>query len=217
MNHRPGNAKILILLAVVAAGVLGAFALYAIPRPAPSTPPVYPAEGEAAPVTPLATYLDPVRGAAKARVTVIEFGDYDCPYCGAVEATLAQLLAAHPDVRLVWKSFPLPTHPNAQGAAEAALCAGDQGKFWEFHDALFAHQDSLGDDLYQKIAVALKLELATFTACTENHTSAPRITKTFDDGAAAAVDGVPYFFVGTTRLSGQVSIDDFEHALKTAK
>ena len=98
---------------------------------------------------------DPIRGLANASHTIIEFGDLECPTCGSLDPQIADLVKQNPDVRLVWKDCPSSSHLNAETAAEAALCAGDQGKYWEYHDLLIQNQDQLGTDLYPALAATL--------------------------------------------------------------
>ncbi len=108
---------------------------------------------------------DPVRGDTRAQLTIIEFGDFQCPFCADIAPVLAQVLASYPEVRLVWKDLPNPAHPQARPAALAARCAQNQDKFWEFHDLLFANQAELGDKLYKQIAEVLELDLTSFNSC----------------------------------------------------
>jgi len=200
----------LMLLALAAAAVIGLFAWRVIPRETPSVPAAVP---PAPPVAPTVTFLDPVRGTRNAPHTIIEFGDYACPACAAAETELTSLMSAHPDIRLVWKDFPLPSHPHAQGAAEAAHCAGDQGKYWEFHDLLMANQSRLGEAFYAESAAQLGLGGEAFATCMVSGRHAARVQASFDEGAAAGVDRVPYFFVNGRTFSGAVTGEMLRGAL----
>lgn len=203
----------LLLLTLAAAAVIGIFAWNVLPRaPLPPTVPSEDADRRG-PTVPTATFLDPVRGDRNAKNTIIEFGDFECPYCATANETLNGYLRTHADVRLVWKDFPLPTHPNALAAAEAARCAGDQGKYWEYHDLLMENQHRLGTPFYGEAATELRLDQAAFVACQDQHLHAARIQASFDEGAAAGVDGIPYFFVNGKKFSGAITSAELDNAL----
>src|SRR5205823_92197 len=107
----------------------------------------------------------PVRGPAFARVTIVEYADFQCPHSAAVQATLQKVLASHgQDVRIAFKHNPLPIHSQALLAAQAALAAAEQGKFWEMHDQLFAHPQALDRPAIERYAAAIGLDLARFKA-----------------------------------------------------
>lgn len=144
------------------------------------------------------------RGASK---TIIEFGDIECPYCSIIDPQVVDLVKQHPDVRLVWKDCPLPSHPNAQKAAEAALCAGDQGKYWEYHNALVANNDQLGAGTYSTIASALKLNTDRFFKCLDSSAKRSQVLDSLNECALAGVEELPWFsFNGKTFFgSGIVS------------
>ena len=145
---------------------------------------------------------DPIRGLTNATHTIIEFGDLECPTCGALDPQITDLVKQQPDVRLVWKDCPSSSHPNAEAAAEAALCAGDQGKYWEYHDLLIQNQDQLGADLYPTLAVALKLNAAVFASCLANGAHAAQVTASTNGCANADVTDLPTFFVNGKSFSG---------------
>jgi protein-disulfide isomerase len=205
------GGRMLALMTLIAAAVLGYFAY----RITPTKPVILPAPSAhpSAPASPRAYYYDPVRGTTSAKTTLIEFGDFQCPYCASVEPIVNRFLKTHPEMKLVWKDFPLPDHPLAQDAAEAARCAGDQGKYWEFHDALMASQDNLSADLISATAKNLKLDTNAFTACLGNHANAGRVNAALAEGRAAGVDRIPYFFVNDRTLSGEITVDDLNAAL----
>src|SRR6185369_14310430 len=116
---------------------------------------------------------DHVRGALDAPVTVVEYGDFECPYCGRAEPAVRDLLRGHGDVRYVWRNLPLTdVHPNAQLAAEAAEAAGDQGRFWEMHDLLIDHQDALRPPDLVQYASQLGLDVDRFRADLRAHRGA---------------------------------------------
>ena len=151
------------------------------------------------------------RGEPDAAVTIVEFSDFECPFCVRVQATLERLLEQYAgSVRLVYRHFPLTSiHPNAYKAAEASLCAGEQDRFWEYHDLLFAEQQAMSvPDLKDK-ARRIGLAGAEFDGCLDSgrHTAAVR-TDLFT-GSALGVSGTPAFFVNGRFLSGAVPFEHF--------
>lgn len=153
----------------------------------------------------------PVRGNASAKVTIVEFSDFQCPFCQRGANTMEEVLKEYPnDVKLVFKNLPLPFHEKAKPAAKAALAAGKQGKFWEMHDQLFKNQGALGDELFAKLAQDLSLDMAKFKADMES----PEIAKVVDDDAELArkvgVNGTPGFFVNGVLVSGAQPLPAFK-------
>ena len=152
---------------------------------------------------------NPVLGRRDAPVTIVEFSDYQCPFCRQfVTATLPALKSAYIDagkVRWVFRDFPLDRiHPHARKASEAARCAGDQGKYWEMHDLLFQNQQALAEDQLPTHAGTLRLDVAAFAACLTSSKHANDVQKNFSEGAAAGVNGTPSFVIGRTRPDGTV-------------
>ncbi len=153
----------------------------------------------------------PVKGPSGAKVTIIEFSDFQCPYCKRGRDTAEAVLKAYPnDVKLVFKNLPLPFHNQAMPAAKAALAAGKQGKFWEFHDALFDNQDKLSDSFYLAKAGELKLDIEKF----KKDMASPEIEKQIKDEAALAnekgIQGTPGFFVGGVAVKGAYPVEHFK-------
>jgi len=168
---------------------------------------------------PTVTVADPIRGPKNAPVTLVEFGDFLCPYCAAAEPVLMEFLAAHPnEVRLVWKDFPIKDkHPLAEEAAMAARCAEEQKKFWEYHDLLFANQESLTPQALVRLAQELNLDLSRFQTCQNEKTWLPRVERGLEEGIALAIDGVPYLFVNGKRISGTITNTALEEAFQNAQ
>lgn len=167
-------------------------------------------------VVPLGT--SPARGPSDAWVTVVEFGDFQCPYCGRVQPTLAQLDAARPNMRWVWKHFPLTSsHSRALPAALAAECAFQQGAFFPMHDLLFAHQNALTDANLESYAAQLNLDLVTWRSCLNSSGAIERIDSDLRDGLAARVDGTPSFFINGKALVGSRPLGDFITAVDEAQ
>jgi protein-disulfide isomerase len=156
----------------------------------------------------------PVLGPRNAPVTVVEWSDFQCPFCGRVEPTLEQLRDEYKGkIRLAWKNQPLPFHPNAMPAAEAAMAANEQGKFWEFHDALFKRQNELGPALYDDVAKQIGLDLSRFHASIEAHKHAAQIHADMAAGTAVGADGTPTFFINGKKLVGALPIDSFKQVI----
>lgn len=175
--------------------------------------PESPVAGQTTTSTPSATFLDPSFGAPNATATIIEFGDYACASCKAAESTVAEVLARHGNVRLVWKDFPLENlNAEAVRAAEAAHCAQDQGKFWEFHDRLFAENRPLSGLIYAEIAGGLELDRSTFDACMATRKKEPLVRSNLEAGLSAGVTAIPAFFINGVRLTDD-SATGFDRAL----
>ncbi|HQR44946.1 MAG TPA: thioredoxin domain-containing protein [Thermoanaerobaculia bacterium] len=153
----------------------------------------------------------PTRGDQKAPITVVEFSDYECPYCGTVEPTIKRILEQYPGkVRLVLMQYPLSIHPFAPKASEAALCAGEQGRYWEMHDKLFANQKALGVDALKGYARALALDPAAFDKCLDSGRMSAVINANMKAGEAAGVNSTPYFLVNGRPLSGAQPFERFK-------
>jgi protein-disulfide isomerase len=155
----------------------------------------------------------PIRGDANAPVTIVEFSDFHCPYCRTVQPTLLQLLDRYKGkVRLVYKDLPLDgLHPNARRVSEAARCAGDQGRFWEFHDAAYA--GTVGTDVspaaMQKLATAAGLDVAAFEACLASGRHAAGIQRDLEQAQRLGLSGTPAFFVNGRLLTGAQPFEAF--------
>ena len=139
---------------------------------------------------------DYVRGNPNAKVTMIEYSDFECPFCSRFAETTDEILDEYgDDIRFVYRHFPLSFHPEAEPAALAAECAGEQGKFWEFHDELFANQTSLGTKLYDEIADDLGINNSQFKDCIDTEKYAAKIRTQAQEGGAAGVSGTPGSFI----------------------
>jgi protein-disulfide isomerase len=154
--------------------------------------------------TQIVTAGHPARGPATAPVTIVEFSDFECPYCGGLFPTLKAVEKNYPNqVRIVFRQFPLrKMHPRAQKAAEAALCASEQGHFWEMHDSLFGHQENLSDDALKARAVALNINAAAFNACLDSGKEVAAVDKDLAEGADAGVTGTPTMFINGRKVVG---------------
>jgi protein-disulfide isomerase len=148
----------------------------------------------------------PARGGpATAPVTIVEFSDFQCPFCSRLVPTIEQVMSKYGDkVRLVFRQFPLPMHQNAAKAAEAALCANEQGKFWEMHDTMFKDQGSLAVDALKTKAAGLGLNAQAFNSCLDSGKEAEAVKTDTKAGQAAGVNGTPAMFVNGRFISGVV-------------
>jgi protein-disulfide isomerase len=155
---------------------------------------------------------DPSLGPANAPITIIEFSDYQCPYCQIwYKQVYQQLLASYPDkIRFVYRDLPLPMHPEAIPAAEAAECAGEQGAYWKYHDALFNQKYGLNRAAYEQYAADLELDAKTFTACLDNHRYESEIQADAADAAKAGITGTPSFVVNGRILIGALPFSEFQ-------
>jgi protein-disulfide isomerase len=159
-----------------------------------------------------------LRGNPKAPITIVEFSDFSCAYCRKAEATIYELLAKYPDtVKLGYRDFPLrQMHPQAQLAAEASRCAGEQDKYWEYHDLLFANGDKLSRDDLIADARMLKLDDQKFDACLSSGRFKPQIEGDIQLGMRSGVISVPAFFVNGIFLEGAQPLEVFEKMVKEA-
>ena len=161
---------------------------------------------------------DHLRGPKKAPVTVVEYGDFECPYCGRAEPAIRELLADFGDVRYVWRHLPLTdVHPHAQLAAEAAEAAAGQGAFWEMHDTLLSHQDALRPGDLIGYATDLGLDTERFAKDLRTHAYAARVAEDVDTADLGSVSGTPTFFINGQRHHGAYDIDSLSAAVRTAR
>jgi protein-disulfide isomerase len=147
---------------------------------------------------------DPILGTANAPVTLVEFSDFQCPFCARVMPTLKKVKETYGDrVRIVWKDFPLTSiHPQAFRAAEAAQCAREQGKFWELHDVLFANQQALQPEELKKHAAGVGVDLAKFNACFDASKYGERVQQQMSAGTQLGVGSTPSIFINGRLVSG---------------
>ena len=161
---------------------------------------------------------DHIRGPVDAPVTVVEYGDFQCPYCGRAEGVLRELLAGHGDVAYVWRHLPLnDVHPWAQQAAEAAEAAAGQGKFWEMHDLLLDRQEALRLPDLRRYAEEMGLDVEQFSDDLRRHDGAARIAEDVDSADLSGVSGTPTFFINGRRHYGAYDIDTLTRAVKGAR
>jgi len=151
-----------------------------------------------------------VRGPMNAPITIVEFSDFECPYCGGVENTLRQLQSKYPtQIRLAYRDFPFDFHPRAEPAAEASRCALAQGKYWPYHDLLFDNQQHLESSDLSKYAVRLDMDAKKFDECIAHKTYTSDIQHDLDEGQKLGISGTPAFFINGMVLNGAIHLEDF--------
>jgi Na+/H+ antiporter NhaA len=177
--------------------------------------------GTTEPIADLYIDIDPerdhIRGPLDAPVTVVEYGDFQCPYCGRAEPIIRELLRDFADVRYVWRHLPLTdVHENAELAAEAAEAAAEQGRFWEMHDLLLAHQDALRFDDLVGYAQQLGLDIERFTTFLREQQGVMRVADDVDSADLSGVSGTPTFFINSRRHYGAYDIGTLSTAVRAA-
>jgi protein-disulfide isomerase len=166
-------------------------------------------EWEATLTVPVSEDRDHIQGPADAPVTLVEYGDYQCPYCGAAYPIIKEVQARMGDrLRFVFRNFPISTsHPRAEQAAEAAEAAAAQGKFWEMHDLLYENQERMGDDDLHAYAEQLELDVDRFDRELAEHGHAKRVHEDFMSGVRSGVNGTPTFYVNGIRHDGPYDLE----------
>jgi protein-disulfide isomerase len=158
---------------------------------------------------------DRVTGKPDARVEVVEFGDFQCPICRSMVPTLKRVRYEHRDnVRFVWKDFPLNGHPDAKPAAQAARCAADQGKFWEYHDKLFENQQSLSARRLKDYAKQLKLDQKAFSECLDSGKYARDLDAALEEATGYGVSATPTVFINGRLIVGAVPFETYDHIIR---
>lgn len=161
------------------------------------------------------TSADPQLGPANAKVTLVEYSDYQCPGCVDFEKTLQTLRTNYgTSLRIVWKDMPNSSlHKEAVPAAVAARCAGKQNKFWEFHDMLFANQSQLNEQFYLTTASNLGLKTSAFSQCLTNQDTLALVERGYDEGMALHVPATPTIFLNGERYTGTLTTSDLTHKI----
>jgi protein-disulfide isomerase len=175
-------------------------------------------EWEARLTIPVTEGRDHIQGPADAPVTLVEYGDYQCPYCGAAYPTVKEAQAQLGDrLRFVFRNFPIATsHPRAEQAAEAAEAAAAQGSFWPMHDVLFENQQRLRDQDLDAYAEQVGLDVERFDDELRDHVHAPRVHEDFMGGVRSGVNGTPTFYINGARYDDSYDIETLVAALERA-
>jgi protein-disulfide isomerase len=158
----------------------------------------------------------PSKGPANAPITIVEFSDFECPFCAGLTPTLHAIETKYKDkVRIVYRQFPLTSiHPNAQKAAEASLCANDQNRFWQMHDVMFLDQRNLTVPGLKQKAALISLDTEAFNACLDSHKYAERVSEDVAEGSRIGVTGTPAFLVNGRFFSGNLPYPDIEKVIE---
>jgi protein-disulfide isomerase len=157
---------------------------------------------------------DPMKGKKDAPITIVEFTDYQCPFCNQARPVMKRVLETYGDkIRYVLRDYPLDFHDHAQKAAEAAQCAGNQGKYWEYGDILWENQGKLETADLKQYATRLKLDQAKFEACLDQGKYAAEVKKDEEDGAKLGVSGTPSFFINGRMLTGAQPFEQFKEII----
>jgi Na+/H+ antiporter NhaA len=220
-GERLQQAKVGVLAAAILASLLGWLTFRAIdllPKPSRAIALLGRSEAIVDLVDPVDPERDHVRGPADAAVTLVEYGDLECPYCGQAEPVVRELLADFGDLRYVWRHLPLPdVHPNARLAAEATEAAARQGAFWPLHDLLFEHQDALGKRDLVRYAEELGLDVDRFIDDLRKHVGAAHVDADVSSADLSGVSGTPTFFVNGRRHHGAFDLASLTAAVKAAR
>lgn len=211
MDTENSNTKLVISSIIVAAIVIAGAIIYQ-PGSRPASSPKFSAASD--------VDDDAVLGSADAPVTIVIFGDYECPYCKkAADTAEAQIRKEYVEtgkVKLVFRDYPLEFHASARPAAEAAQCALPQGKYWEYHDALFARQSELATLDYVGLAKSLGLDEKAFKSCVDSGTYTNEIEKDRQAGLALNVEGTPASFINGTLVSGAYPYEAYKSVIEAA-
>lgn len=161
----------------------------------------------------------PVRGAADSRLVLVEFSDFQCPYCARAFGIVQKFMTAHgQEVRLAYRHLPLgDMHPQATNAALASWAAQQQGKFWEFHDAMFSAQDRLGEDYYLATAKQLGLNIERFNTDRSGAAAKAAIERDVELARKLGIEATPQFIMGSRPITGAAPLQEFEQALVEAR
>jgi protein-disulfide isomerase len=157
---------------------------------------------------------DHVRGPADAKITLVEYGDFECPYCGVAAKMVHELEQKYPkDLKVVFRSFPLEQHPHAEAAAEAAEFAADFDKFWDLHDVLYAHQKALTRDDLGKYASQLGLDADELASALDDGRYRPIVDEMKEGGEESGIPGTPAFFLNDLLFEDEPTLENFTHAI----
>ena len=166
-------------------------------------------------IQPVNAEQDHVLGPADAPVTLVEYGDFECPFCGRSYPAVRRIRDELRDrLRFVFRHFPRPEHSHARHAAQAAEAASAQGRFWEMHDQMFEHQDALSDSDLAHYAARIGLDVAQFQRDLTSHASVERVQRDIQSGAHSDVHGTPTFFINGVKHEGPDTFEDLMNAIQ---
>jgi protein-disulfide isomerase len=205
----------LFVLTIAATGVLAFFWAVATDRPTPPSDETAAADTARKPEQdqPIVTYIDPIGGNPDGKILIVEYGDYVCPFCREAESAVTRLLASRDDIKYVWKDLPNPNHLGADLAAEAGLCAKDQGKFWEFRKELIGGPATFDESALNVLANSFGLDPYRFSSCLKTRSTQAVVQRNIEEAKALGIDGTPYFFIDGKRHSGLITYEQLEKAV----
>lgn len=165
----------------------------------------------------VATLDDPYGGNEDAKIVIVEFADFQCPYCYQSFPVVREILSTYGEhIKVIYRDFPLTDiHPDAQKAAEAGECAQEQDKFWEMHDKIFINRSDMSVTALKRYAAEIGMDAATFSTCLDNGEFASEVQDDFSDGIAAGVDGTPTFFINDHRYDGVMTIEELTYIIES--
>lgn len=212
-------SKNIIAVAIIVGALIVAGAVIYSAKVSPQSPGTYDLgndkESEESPG--LSVEGEPSLGSPEAKVTIVEFSDFQCPFCARYTLeTFPQIKQEFVDtgkIKMVFKNFPLANHANAKIAAEASECANDQGKFWEYKSTLFRDQQALAASDLKKYAKDLGLDETTFNSCLDSKKYSDEVSGDLEDGLSAGVTGTPTFFINGEKLVGAYPFSEFQRII----
>ncbi len=212
MRHK----VLLVVTILIFAGVLTIFGYFAFQKPRDVSTTNVPSQNPSLSTrtTSRVTVIDPVRGEKNATITIIEYADYLCTYCADLEPVIAQTLAAYPKkVRFVWKDFPNDAlHPDASRSAEAARCAGEQGKYWEFHDLLLGRTDVFGLRPLEDWATLIGIDRTFMQDCLASERYKPQVNELLSEALGLKLTGAPSLFINNKPFEGR-TFEEFKNVI----
>ncbi len=195
------NSKLIFLGIIITGAIIGGAIIYTNSNQSTSS---IASSGEQKKILKL-NEQDHIKGNPEAKITILEFSDFECPFCAKFSQSVNQVMKDYPDdVNWVYRHFPLSFHKESRPSAEASECAAEQGKFWEFHDGLFTNQSGLGKEFYLTLAKDLELDLDSFEECFSSRKYKDRVENDYQEGINLGIKGTPGNFINGGSLGGAV-------------
>lgn len=206
----------IIIALIISLSALGVYFYNKIANPSSGTANLYSNnDKESSPADIKVDLADHIRGDFDAPVTIVEYSDFQCPYCFRFGQTMEQIMEEYPnDVRWVYRHFPLSSsHPYAQKAAEASECAADQNKFWQYHDQLFSNQSQISPSFLPKIAQTLDLDMDQFSQCLDSGKYSAKVKADYQEGLGLGVEGTPGNFINGEPIGGALPYEQIKEMI----
>jgi len=205
---------IIIVIAMIVALVILGYLIYLISTKATSLTNLFSQDNSQLTDLNLATLDDPYKGSRQAKVVIVEFSDFECPYCFQEFSIVRQVIETYGDkINFIFRDFPIPNHPHAQKAAEAGECAHEQDKFWQMHDMMFINRDNLDIKSLKIYAQQIGLDVSKFSQCLDSGRYQKEVELDMADGITAGVTGTPTFFINGQIVEGTVGLEFFKKAI----